>query len=66
MNGTYLIGNLVDELERARDYLYPMLDGSVNDVILAELLDDIKRDTERYYDYKDSIDSMLEDIEIEG
>ena len=65
MNGIDLINNLIDELNRARDYISEMSDHSSNSVLEDELVDDIRRDLDRYYDYADSFDAVLEDIEIE-
>ena len=65
MNGIDLINNLIDELNRARDYISEMSDHSSNSVLEDELVDDIRRDLNRYYDYADSFDAVLEDIEIE-
>lgn len=66
MNGIDLMNNLIDELNRARDYLSEMSDHTVNSVIEDELIDDIRRDLDIYYDYADSFDAVLEDIEIES
>ena len=65
MNGIDLINNIIDELNRARDYISEMSDHSSNSVLEDELVDDIRRDLNRYYDYADSFDAVLEDIEIE-
>ena len=59
MNGIDLLNNLIDELNRARDIISGYSDGSV------ELVNDIRRDLDRYYDYADSFDAVLEDINIE-
>lgn len=62
MNGIDLINNLVDELGRAREMLRDLGNGedSVN-----ELINDIRTDLDRYYDVADSIDALLEDLEVE-
>lgn len=65
MNGIDLLNNLIDELNRARDYISEMSDHSSNSILGDELVDDIRRDLNRYYDYADSFDAVLEDIEIE-
>lgn len=65
MNGIDLLNNLIDELNRARDYISEMSDHSSNSVLEDELVDDIRRDLDRYYDYADSFDVVLGDIEIE-
>ena len=46
MNGIDLLNNLIDELNRARDYISEMSDHSSNSVLEDELVDDIKDDTE--------------------
>lgn len=56
MNGIDLLTNLIDDLTRARNYIY-----DVND----ELADEIDADLDIYYQYMDSFDAVLEDIEIE-
>lgn len=65
MNGIDLINNLIDELNRAMNYISEMSDHSSNSVLEDELVDDIRRDLDRYYDYADSFDAVLQDIEIE-
>ena len=65
MNGIDLINNLIDELNRARNYISEMSDHSSNSVLEDELVDDIRRDLDRYYDYAESLDAVLEDIEID-
>lgn len=65
MNGIDLINNLIDELNRARDYISEMSDYSSNSILEDELVDDIRRDLDRYYDYAESLDAVLEDIEID-
>ena len=64
MSGVDLMNNLIDELGRARDMLREMSDGTINSIPIDELVDDIRRDLDRYYDYADSFDAALEDIEI--
>lgn len=58
MNGIDLLNNLIDELNRARDLLQ-------DNEIDFDLVSDIDSDLERVYDYRDSIEAGLEDIEIE-
>lgn len=65
MNGVDLLNNFIDELIRARDYISEISDHTVNSVLEDELVDDIRRDLDRYYDYADSFDEVLVDIEIE-
>lgn len=56
MSGADLIRNMVDDLERAFEYI------SEED---EELKEDLGRDIDRYWDYKDSIDILLKDFEVE-
>lgn len=42
-----------------------MSEHSSNSVLEDELVDDIRRNLDRYYDYADSFDAVLEDIKIE-
>ena len=62
MNGKDFLNNLIDELDRARASLSEQIIISDSD---NELLNDIQRDLERYYDYADSLETVLEDIVIE-
>lgn len=62
MNGKDFLNNLIDELDRARANLSEQIIISDSD---NELLNDIQRDLERYYDYADSLNTVLEDIVIE-
>lgn len=62
MNGVDFLNNLIDELDRARVSLSEQVIISDSD---NELLNDIQKDLERYYDYADSLESVLEDIIIE-
>lgn len=57
MNGIDLMNNLVKELIKCRDLLA--------DTNETKLVNDIRKDLDRYYDYADSFDAVLEDIEIE-
>ena len=65
MNGIDLMNNLVDELNRARDMISEMSSNDSNSILEDELVDDIRRDLDRYYDYADSFDEVLKDIVIE-
>jgi len=62
MNGKELLWNLIDELDRAKTSLSEQVIISDLD---NELLNDIQRDLERYYDYADSLETVLKDIVIE-
>lgn len=65
MNGNDLINNLIDELERTKSLLRLYIDGiEVPETTSEELIDDIDRDLDRYYDMADSINEMIKDIEI--
>ena len=69
MNGIDLLNNLIDELNRARNFIYEYYENHPEErETLSEnemLLDDIRKDLDRYYDYADSFDEVLGDIEIE-
>lgn len=66
MNGTDLINNLIDELARAKYILLDIKDGTeVSQDTMDELIDDIRADLDRYYDVADSINTCVEDIEVE-
>ena len=56
MNGIDLLTNLIDDLTRARNYITDVDD---------KLVDEIDADLDMYYQYMDSFDAVLEDIEIE-
>lgn len=65
MNGNDLINNLIDELERTKSLLRLYIDGiEVPETTSEELIDDIDRDLDRYYDMADSINEMVKDIKI--
>ena len=66
MNGTDLISNLIDELNRAKDLLELYVDGiEVAETTSEELIDDINADLDRFYDVAESINACVEDIEVE-
>lgn len=66
MNGTDLINNLIDELNRAKDLLKLYVDGiEVTETTSEELIDDINADLDRFYDVAESINTCVEDIEVE-
>lgn len=65
MNGTDLISNLIDELNRAKDLLELYVDGiEVAETTSEELIDDINADLDRFYDVAESINACVEDIEV--
>lgn len=65
MNGTDLISNLIDELNRAKDLLELYVDGiEVAETTSEELIDDINTDLDRFYDVAESINACVEDIEV--
>ena len=69
MNGIDLINNLIDELNRARDFINEYFENhpeARNTLTEDEmLLDDIHNDLEKYYDYADSFSAVLADIIIQ-
>lgn len=69
MNGIDLMNNLIDELNRARDFINEYFEShpeTRNTLTEDEmLLDDIHNDLEKYYDYADSFSAVLEDIIIQ-
>lgn len=66
MNGIDLINNLIDELGRAKDLLRLYVNGTeVPETTSEELIDDITKDLDRYYDVADSIDVLIEGIKVE-
>ena len=65
MGGNELINNMVDELGRARELCSAIInDKEVSKDEVEELIEDIRLDLDRYYDYADSIDELLKDLEI--
>lgn len=62
MNGNDLLNNLIDELNRAKELIKEIADLDDDDNL--ELIADIDADLERVYDYKDSLEVILEDLEI--
>ena len=65
MNGTDLINNLIDELNRSKDLLELYVDGiEVAETTSEELIDDINADLDRFYDVAESINACVEDIEV--
>lgn len=64
MSGTDLVNNLIDELGRARSLLQLYVNGiEVPETTSEELIDDIDRDLDRYYDVADNINKSIKDIE---
>ncbi len=64
--GHDLVNNLVHEL----NYLVSFVRDTNADVLddateVKQILEDASKDMDRYYDYADSIDTLLEDLEIE-
>ena len=56
---------MVDELGRARELCSAIInDKEVSKDEVEELIEDIRLDLDRYYDYADSIDKSLKDLEI--
>lgn len=64
MSGTDLVNNLIDELGRARSLLQLYVNGiEVPETTSEELIDDIDRDLDRYYDVANNINKSIKDIE---
>lgn len=62
MNGVDFLNNLIDEIDRAREMVLNFCDEtSARD----ELVSDIRESLEMYYDYADSLESVLEDVVID-
>lgn len=64
MTGAELLVNIIDELNRAKEYIAKMSDHSSNSILEDELVNDIENDLERYYEYSDSFKEVLTDIKI--
>lgn len=62
MNGSDLINNLIDELERARDLLYLQNPDESSEEIV--LVNDIKADLDRYYDVAEVINDTVRHIDV--
>ena len=62
MNGSDLVDNLIDELERAKDLLY--LQNSDESSEEAILVNNIKADLDRYYDVAEVINDTVRHIKF--
>lgn len=62
MNGSDLINNLIDELERASDLLYLQNPDESSEEIV--LVNDIKADLDRYYDVAEVINDTVRHIDV--
>lgn len=62
MNGSDLVDNLIDELERAKDLLY--LQNPDESSEEAILVNDIKADLDRYYDVAEVINDTMRHIKV--
>lgn len=62
MNGSNLVDNLIDELERAKDLLY--LQNPDESSEEAILINDIKADLDRYYDVAEVINDTVRHIKV--
>lgn len=62
MNGSDLVDNLIDELERAKDLLY--LQNPDESSEEAILVNDIKADLDRYYDVVEVINDTVRHIKV--
>ena len=60
MNGAEWLANILDELDRTKEKL---LELSEDDETMT-IVNDIRNDMERYYDYSESINDILTDIEM--
>lgn len=68
MNGEELIKNLIDELDRALDYVIDEYNnGTCNDKYLTDtdiLIDDARADIDRYYSNRDDINMVLKKVAV--
>ena len=62
MNGSDLVDNLIDELERAKDLLYLQNPDELSEE--AILINDIKADLDRYYDVAEVINDTVRHIKV--
>lgn len=62
MNGSDLVDNLIDELERAKDLLY--LQNPDESSEEAIWVNDIKADLDRYYDVAEVINDTVRHIKV--
>ena len=62
MNGSDLVDNLIDELERAKDLLY--LQNPDDSSEEAILVNNIKADLDRYYDVAEVINDTVRHIKV--
>jgi hypothetical protein len=62
MNGSDLVDNLIDELERAKDLLY--LQNPDESSEEAILVNNIKADLDRYYDVAEVINDTVRHIKV--
>lgn len=62
MNGSDLVDNLIDELERAKDLLY--LQNPDESSEEAILVNNIKADLDKYYDVAEVINDTVRHIKV--
>lgn len=62
MNGSDLVDNLIDELEKAKDLLY--LQNPDESSEEAILVNNIKADLDRYYDVAEVINDTVRHIKV--
>lgn len=62
MNGSDLINNIIDELERASDLLYMQNPDESSEE--SVLINDIKADLDRYYDVAEVINDTVRHIGV--
>ena len=67
--GHDLVNNLVHELNYLVNFIRNIDVNALDDITEVkfpkQILEDASKDMDRYYDYADSIDTLLEDLEIE-
>ena len=66
MNGCDLINQMIDELDRSKEILLQIREGTyISGDDVDNLIDNIRMSLELYYENSDSIHANIEDIEID-
>ena len=66
MNGCDLINQVIDELDRSKEILLQIREGTyISGDDVDNLIDNIRMSLELYYENSDSIHANIEDIEID-
>lgn len=66
MNGCDLINHVIDELDRSKEILLQIREGTyISGDDVDNLIDNIRMSLELYYENSDSIHANIEDIEID-